>query len=248
MREVLDDWPTMAPPGENRIQSWRNIVVGVISVIWIFLIAVAAKCYLIALYLWSYVWPWSSRYKNLQTRKRKENEFRQLVLQTSHNTVLVVPRQVPDQDCIKKKENILFQRIPFEIRRQILVLAFGEQTVHMDLQFRYPLDLAEKKLTWLRLHARIDYSRSRRGTDGYLQRTEGERQEWRWFSCVCHRFPPNATQLSHGRRRNYPWLFFRDPDDDRCLEGCGTCEEWPGEWPVKCQIGIMGWLLSCKQA
>ncbi|KFZ16517.1 hypothetical protein V502_05059 [Pseudogymnoascus sp. VKM F-4520 (FW-2644)] len=180
--------------------------------------------------------------------ERMEDEFQQLVLQASDNTISVVSPQVQDQDIAGKNKNYLLHRIPFEIRRQILILAFGEQTVHMDLKFRYPLKLADKKLDYRCLHARIEYYSIGTPTYQSLVATAGERQEWRWFSCVCHRFPPNATQLPLGRRRLSPWASLTDPHTDRCLDGSGTCEEWPGEWPVKCQIGIMGWLLSCKQA
>jgi hypothetical protein len=27
-----------------------------------------------------------------------------------------------------------------------------------------------------------------------------------------------------------------------------TCKEYPGQWPVKCQIGISGFLRTSKQA
>ena len=208
----------------------------------------AMKCHPIAANLLNCIWPWSYRNNNRPARTRMEDEFQQLVLQASDNTISVVSPQVQDQDIAGKNKNYLLHRIPFEIRRQILILAFGEQTVHMDLKFRYPLKLADKKLDYRCLHARIEYYSIGTPTYQSLVATEGERQEWRWFSCVCHRFPPNATQLPLGRRRLSPWASLTDPHTDRCLDGSGTCEEWPGEWPVKCQIGIMGWLLSCKQA
>ncbi|OBT61218.1 hypothetical protein VE03_08690 [Pseudogymnoascus sp. 23342-1-I1] len=157
MREILDDWAAWAPPGENRIQSWLNTAWGITTFIALFLLAVGIKCYMIADYLLGYIWPWSSRNKKLRAERRKENEFKQLVRQASHNTDLVVSRQVQDQDITGKNGNFLFHRIPFEVRRQILVLAFGDQTVHMDLQFRYPLDLADKECSYRDLHARINY-------------------------------------------------------------------------------------------
>ncbi|KFY93212.1 hypothetical protein V500_03825 [Pseudogymnoascus sp. VKM F-4518 (FW-2643)] len=209
---------------------------------------VVMKCHPIAANLLDWIWPWSCRNNNPPARTRMEDEFQQLVLQASDNTISVVSPQVQDQDIAGKNKNYLLHRIPFEIRRQILILAFGEQTVHMDLKFRYPLKLADKKLDYRCLHARIEYYSIGTPTYQSLVATAGERQEWRWFSCVCHRFPPNATQLPLGRRRLSPWASLTDPHTDRCLDGSGTCEEWPGEWPVKCQIGVMGWLLSCKQA
>ncbi|KAH7124523.1 hypothetical protein EDB81DRAFT_810918 [Dactylonectria macrodidyma] len=71
---------------------------------------------------------------------------------------------------------------------------------------------------------------------------------WRWFGCVCHRFQPGKQCLSLGRRRNFPNQPFRESDIDLCLKGLVWCDSWPGKWPIKCQIGIIGWLMSCRNA
>lgn len=231
------------------MKSWLNIIKAVIKGICLLTLLMLGKCYQISAYPLSYIWPWSSRNTEHWDRRREENGFQQLVLKPSDNVISILsPRaqNQDNQDTAGQNKSYLLDRIPFEVRRQILILAFGEQTIHMDLQFQYPLNLVDKKLYegW-NLHARIHCLSLR---DGHLDKSVGKRKSWRWFSCVCHRFPPNVTQLSLGRRRNYPWSHFREPDTDRCLEGGGTCNEWPGEWPEKCQIGIMGWLLSCKRA
>lgn len=133
-------------------------------------------------------------------------------------------------------------------------------TCHLKSAVKFwSMRLANKRSTWtcssathsnpLRewgRHAGIDYYSERMDQE----EIKGERKEWRWFSCVCHRLPPDAPRLPLGRRRHY--LRTRnnigDPDTDLCLHGFGQCDKWPGDCPAKCLIGIMGWMLSCKQA
>ncbi|KFY09086.1 hypothetical protein V492_05645 [Pseudogymnoascus sp. VKM F-4246] len=242
---IPDNWAVWAPPGDNRIMSVVYTARGVGMVIIAFLFLMIVICYQIVAYVLGLIWPWSTVNQNTRERKRRVYEYDQLVRKASGNTTSIVLSQEQNQDTTGgKNENTFFYRVPFEIRRQILMLAFGDQTVHMDLQYRYPFDLADDQSSYMRLHARIQSSLGSRGPE-FIQ---GERREWRWFSCKCHRFPPDTARLSLGRRRNYPWSHFRDPHIDNCLQGMGRCDEWPGEWPGKCQIGIMGWLLSCKQA
>ncbi|KAJ5561366.1 hypothetical protein N7461_000127 [Penicillium sp. DV-2018c] len=67
----------------------------------------------------------------------------------------------------------LFGRLPLEIRQEILVFAFGQRTLHVDLRYEPPYPpqaQADKKL----------------GPDYAQQST------WQWFSCECHRW----TKLS----------------------------------------------------
>jgi hypothetical protein len=251
MGKVLVDWPgwpsfwTQCRRGG--VEFWLDLIKAIASGTAYLIFLVLYKCYEISAYPLSYIWPWSSRNKEHRARRREEEGFQHLVLKPSDNVLLILSSQAQNQDATQKNKNYLLHRIPFEIRRQILILAFGEQTVHMDLQFQFPFNLVDKKRYegW-DIHARIQSTSL--AMDSHLDKSEGQSKKWRWFSCVCHRFPPNATQLSLGRRRNYPWSHFRDPDTDRCLGGSGKCNEWPGEWPGKCQIGIIGWLLSCKQA
>lgn len=199
-----------------------------------------------------YLWPWSYYNKNLRTKKREADEYQQLVHQASDNTISIDSPPKQSQDVTGKNNNTFLHRIPFEIRQQILILAFGEQTVHMDLQFRYPFDVNDKEdMCGQGPHAMICNRRLGSVEEKeYARRIEGMRQEWRWYSCVCHRFSSNAaqTQLALGRKNNHLWNYSCDPGGDTCLDGVANCYDWPGEWPGMCQIGIMGWLLSCKQA
>lgn len=132
-----------------------------------------------------------------------------------------------------------FDILPAEIRRQIMMDAFGDNIIHIDLQYRYPYrTLSFKEPNQHTEHAVHD-AYQRRGN-----KSAGEK-EWRWWSCICHHLPPetNPVWMSHGRRA-LPTKTFAVS----CLEGISQCEKWQGTWPSKCHVGVMGWMLSCKQA
>lgn len=81
---------------------------------------------------------------------------------------------------------------------------------------------------------------------------------WQWTGCACHRLEELEEEhlyrlLSSCRNvgRRLP------PDWDRCCDSSWfcTCEEWRGkeeeeeEWRrQECGVGVMGWLLTCRQA
>jgi hypothetical protein len=145
-----------------------------------------------------------------------------------------------------------FSLLPAEVRRRILIYAFGDKTLHMDLRLRQSIrpPTGACDFYWARLpytHGPITWNHA-----GILtpSKTATESQEakkrWRWYSCVCHRFPARGPDaLPMGRRRNYPWIQYREPEDDLCLRGGGCCDQWPVD---SCKLGIMGWLLSCRQS
>lgn len=142
-----------------------------------------------------------------------------------------------------------FTRLPFEIRRKILIEAFGSQTVHMDLVYDHPLVPPEEQP----LRHRDDIWRSQphgnmnlrfRGgsCDSQNLRLDDSRpKEWAWRSSVCHRNSPGCPPTARVQ-----------PAEDYCrfgqTEWQRTCLTWPGEFPTKCLIGAMGWLRSCRQA
>lgn len=115
-----------------------------------------------------------------------------------------------------------FFRLPYEIREQIYLLAFGDRiTLHIDLQYRhayYPGDG----------HANIRWNASPQG-DKFDHTTP---KQWRWWSCVCHR-----RQFVNGIC---------------CAQGVGSCCDLPNSRsprdPSACFIGVSGWLKSCQQA
>ncbi|KAF7511751.1 hypothetical protein GJ744_003482 [Endocarpon pusillum] len=115
-------------------------------------------------------------------------------------------------------KSAFFQQLPLELRRHIYIAAFGKRTIHMDLRFDYP------EPPGLR-HARLK-------GDCMHERERSELARWRWWSSVCHRNPLLEC-----------WL-----DQCRTGENNATCFLFPGEWPDKCFLGVMGWLLACRQA
>ena len=114
--------------------------------------------------------------------------------------------------------SIFFKKLPLEIRRKIYLAAFGNRTIHMDLNFDCPgvrgvthecLDLEK----WNPMHS----------TDPPT--------EWILSGSICHRNP--CLDACH----------------DQCrIGGKNTmCSLFPGEVPYKCNLGVMGWLLTCRQ-
>ncbi|CAH0058056.1 unnamed protein product [Clonostachys solani] len=158
-----------------------------------------------------------------------------------------------------------FFGLPAEIRHAILVQAFGGRTMHMSLEFQHPFFITMFDRygdSRIACHAKIE--RLVTVSDSHL-RTDLPK-EWVWFGCVCHRssYRDVGGLRSYGAFRNpqaysdthVPVLRSSrmdcsdtcEPKDDRCTEGTGRCKAWPGNWPDKCQVGAIGWLLTCRQA
>ncbi|KAL7793043.1 hypothetical protein V8C37DRAFT_379108 [Trichoderma ceciliae] len=145
-----------------------------------------------------------------------------------------------------------FTTLPLEIRRKILIEAFGGQTVHMDLIYDHPPqpleDQPEESQEERRLiqgcsHGNLNVNLNNSGCDIRNLRLDDSRpKEWTWRSSVCHRNPP--AQCPPGEDVQ--------PAEDYCRFGQSpwhrTCLVWPGEFPTKCLVGAMGWLRSCRQA
>lgn len=111
-----------------------------------------------------------------------------------------------------------FERLPLELRHRIYAAAFGDRIIHMDLRFDYP----ELPGTFhARLNAEVRGPRDHTVPPG-----------WIWWSSVCHRHPA------------------LDACYDKCRTGAlnTTCSLYPGEMPDKCFLGVIRWLLTCRQA
>ncbi|CEJ89610.1 hypothetical protein VHEMI05445 [[Torrubiella] hemipterigena] len=148
--------------------------------------------------------------------------------------------------------------LPAEIRRLILLAAFGNQTIHIHKYFGYALINEEKPSEGRSWRSRTKAKRalpkpgaSHCGITMPFRRDKSKPQAWRWFSCVCHR--PTVV-----RPGDY---FFTDigrihPGDDDCLgfgRGCVciTPEVVDGIEafsPKDCFLGVSGWLQTCKLA
>ncbi|QKX61406.1 uncharacterized protein TRUGW13939_08554 [Talaromyces rugulosus] len=117
----------------------------------------------------------------------------------------------------------LFGRLPLEIRQEILVFAFGQRTLHVDLRYG-PLYPPQAQ------------------TDNTLRPDHVQQSTWRWFSCECHRW----TKLSDAfvAHQNV-----RPPFDDHCVPTPLYSRGYTGPpVPAGCSIGVMGWLLACRMA
>jgi hypothetical protein len=147
-----------------------------------------------------------------------------------------------------------FQLLPPEIRRDILISAFGDRTLHLDLRLVHP-----PKKAILR---RFGIGSSSGGSDKrdfnahanvyfllHQGRDESQPRRWEWWSCVCHRLRP-SEEPEASLPGNFE-LSSENPANDRCRSGYyrdRRCNDWPGEVPAKCQVGVMGWLLACRAA
>ncbi|KAJ6445139.1 RES domain-containing protein [Purpureocillium lavendulum] len=130
-----------------------------------------------------------------------------------------------------------FQRLPAELRRQILIEAFGGQTVHMDLL--YDSAVSERTSGGEIGHCGMPIWDMKDAQEPRV--SEGAGKQWIWRSSVCHRNPPTSGPPGHRVQ----------PSQDLCRFGAvgkGMCQLWPGGYPAKCFIGAMGWLLTCRQA
>ncbi|CAJ0542417.1 Ff.00g000670.m01.CDS01 [Fusarium sp. VM40] len=158
----------------------------------------------------------------------------------------------PSQEQITTlAETVPFFRLPLELRRKILIHAFGNRTVHMDLVLTHPL---REPLNFDMDVRSIDPKRRFHGQDHshlwpYHKKNLGldieQPKYWQWRGCVCHRLLPprfKATVDAHNIVK---------PGDDRCCDGwsfyCVLYTKFAGK-PDSCWIGAMGWLLTCRQA
>jgi hypothetical protein len=92
----------------------------------------------------------------------------------------------------------LFFQLPYDVRSMILLEAFGDRTLHVDLV--------------------------------------RQEESWQWRGAVCHR---NMSRLPSSQ---YAWL---GPWADPCMQ---WAYERKGKFPEVYNVGIMGFLLSCRQA
>ncbi|CAG9987997.1 unnamed protein product [Clonostachys byssicola] len=207
-------------------------------------------------WLWSRLNPRSKWHEEKSVRRARTQQRKKHQLQQEQEELdrQQVPTWPHDQETIEigppLQLNGSFFSLASEIRHLILREAFGDQTVHLDLDFRHPFktlssnkeELELKRIQYPNfMHANISANILGPPYDRSLPKS------WMWFSCVCHRCHP-SDQLSYGRKANASTPDACEPRCDNCLRAGGLCREYPGEWPSKCFIGISGWLLTCRQA
>ncbi|KAK7224149.1 hypothetical protein V2G26_012152 [Clonostachys chloroleuca] len=207
------------------------------------LIASGAKCVKSILQgIWD-LFPWSQRKRMGREDKERQIAHNQYFIDHILRPAAAAPISTVLDEPPSENTSPLFNRIPPEIRRDILLHAFGEHTLHMDLGFQAPPKRVDEEPTDPDTTAHAGIESQEFIPFGDIK------GEWRWGGCVCHRSPPEENPLSLGRLRSDPLVRARGSyHTDGCLVGEAACPHWPGQWPVKCQIGIMGWLLSCRQA
>ncbi|CAG9936313.1 unnamed protein product [Clonostachys rosea f. rosea IK726] len=254
LRDVGDIWPDIWSECRRigLVRCLPDLALGLVVTVGMLLLALFAHVWkLVDHTILPIIDPWSLYHEGRREYRRREKEFARRFL-ARRDAVTVCARS---RRASRKKSDLFFDRLPAEIRRLILIEAFGHRTLHMNLEFQHPFHLVDAKSDDLsNTHAGIEYSAvasadgSMTGPPSHLLTSEA--RQWTWFGCVCHRIPPTCSALSYGRRRSWPigHGIASEPNGDCCLEGAGTCNEWPGEWPGKCQIGALGWLLSCRQA
>lgn len=137
-----------------------------------------------------------------------------------------------------------YQILPYEIRRRIIVEAFGERTLHLDLRLEHPLKKDDKLVNSLRKrHANMQLFNP-------LLRDTTQRRRWTWWSCICHRSRRSGGSFDF----THPTIMSPgdEPARDHCRDCLGLpmsmCEYRTGDPPDKCFVGAMGWLLTCRQA
>lgn len=118
--------------------------------------------------------------------------------------------------CINNggEQVLFFEILPIEIRRIILLVAFGQRTIHMELSYGRPLPpLSEQKQQHPRAY-------NRHACIPYWNRIESKLpKQWNWYSSVCHF--PYWTPLSS------PWL-------DQCEMRAALC-------PPPNEEGLISW-------
>ncbi|KAJ9418891.1 hypothetical protein QL093DRAFT_2640864 [Fusarium oxysporum] len=135
--------------------------------------------------------------------------------------------------------------LPPELRRKILDEAFDDRTIHIDLVLKYPLRLQRSDRRYPEHRFTTNYGHCWPETSGNLCLDRSQPKHWQWRGCVCHRLPPPQ----YCRDETVPG--WEQPADDFCCEGeSHHCELWVKTLkdPKCCFKGVMGWLLSCRQA
>ena len=148
----------------------------------------------------------------------------------------------------------LLGSLPYEVRHQILVEAFGGRRLHMDLSYRHPF--TRKSQNTMKFESRFDAIAINRHCDfgSGLVPDESQPEGWQWFGCVCHRRTGFSEIEKQQRYDASEYSQSIEPCDDDCLEGSGSmCSCQVGQPDsagagAACFIGAMGWLLACRQA
>ncbi len=133
--------------------------------------------------------------------------------------------------CTTQQPHPGFFSLPTEIRDLIMIEAFGNVRVHIDLRLLPP-----------RRENRPSLNSKRHGGPYPPLDTEqyhwgSHLRTWKWYSCVCHSCSPSLGQ-------EYDIM----PHHDECLRGPHRCLKGNTTASRHCRLGIIGFMMSCKQA
>ncbi|KAK4465902.1 hypothetical protein QBC42DRAFT_217960 [Cladorrhinum samala] len=124
---------------------------------------------------------------------------------------------------------------PVEILRQIVIFAFGNRTLHIDLRLARPRFLDGPP------NDHVMECHSTAPCSGEYPIDMEAPKRWTWYGSVCHRGFSPAWEESM-KRRGLSTYFC--PHRDQCLQGRGLCEIWEGG----SAIGALGWLGTSRRA
>lgn len=156
-----------------------------------------------------------------------------------------------NQDVDATATSSFFQRLPPDIRRLILFETFGDRIFHVDLRL---LGDSRSLEAYNHFHGHEP--------EHYLQYW-GQWMpfssfaalpgvQWRWYGCVCHREPERRVRRHTIMNKSLspPWFdsCLKIQDTQDMVKSRRVCGEWSGEESLKCRVGAMGWLRTCRQA
>ncbi|OAA57203.1 hypothetical protein ISF_07124 [Cordyceps fumosorosea ARSEF 2679] len=151
------------------------------------------------------------------------------------------PRLHPHEKPIVQTSALLL--LPAEIRILILVAAFGDRTIHVDLEPVFLSDTATTTTTSTTSRSRP--STPPDGPEGGPQRhwdlvdLSSPQIQWKPSGHLCHR---RCFESRHAP----PPIFVIDRD--RCFTGSAARCGLPAYGLASCRVGALGWLLTCRQA
>lgn len=136
-------------------------------------------------------------------------------------------------------KSAFFLKLPFEIRHKILRHAFGDKAICISLHFDYPVEGPIYRHRRRRCANCARRAIIRAITLKHIREmVKGKKKRWLWYCTVCDRCSQSIKNT------------IRDESncDGNSLPGVSWCCD---TWVVGAsglRIGVMGWLLSCRQA
>ncbi|KAJ4083573.1 hypothetical protein NW760_004299 [Fusarium oxysporum] len=171
-----------------------------------------------------------------------EAQVKQLPLLPNPRPRALTPSLTPGDEVISNlaprplyQESCSWFKVPPNIRKDILRLAFGDTHLHSYMNRGYP-DVPPEPDS--KFHCRVVTEPENWGFLRFPVTDESQAELWQWWGSRCHRYPPSVAKaqgpMTHGGSKG-PWIDFcrngGDPD---------ICEAWrEDEGPSACNIGVI---------